>query len=71
MLRRWDLNHVFAEAEIARAVDELLGWPLRVAAVRSLLREAWRRRANVSVPDAVYVALSQALGAPLLTDDRS
>lgn len=70
VLRRWDLNRVLPEADIARAVDELLAWPLRVAAVRPLLREAWRRRATVSVPDAVYLALSQALGAPLLTDDH-
>lgn len=71
VLRRWDLNRVLAEADIARAVDELLAWPLRVAAVRPLLREAWRRRANVSVPDAAHVVLSQTLGAPLLTDDTS
>ena len=38
--------------------------------MRSVLREAWRRRANLSVPDAVYRALSQALGAPLLTEDH-
>lgn len=70
VLRRWDLNRVLAEEEISTAVDQLLTWPLRIAQVRPLFRVAWRRRANITVPDAVYVALAEHLGTPLLTDDH-
>jgi len=35
-----------------------------------LLIEAWEMRANVAVRDALYVALSRRLGAPLLTADH-
>jgi predicted nucleic acid-binding protein len=35
-----------------------------------LFSDARRRRTNVTFADAVYVALAEHLGAPLLTDDR-
>ena len=70
VLRRWDLNRVLTSREITTAVDQLLVWPLRIAQVRPLFRDAWGRRANVSFPDAVYVALAAHLGAALLTDDH-
>jgi predicted nucleic acid-binding protein len=34
---------------------------------RPLLRRGWDLRANFSAPDALYVALAEALGARLLT----
>ncbi len=70
VLRRWDLHRVLTEGEITRAVDQLLAWPLRIAQVRPLFSDAWRRRANITFPDAVYVSLAEHLGAPLLTDDH-
>jgi len=36
---------------------------------RSLLSAAWSLRANLSTYDAVYVALAEQLGLPLLTAD--
>lgn len=39
-------------------------WPLS-----QLLAEAWERRANLALPDALYVALARRLGAALLTTD--
>jgi predicted nucleic acid-binding protein len=70
VLRRWDLNAVLPPAAITRAIDELLAWPLRVAQVRGLFPDAWRRRANITFADAIYVALAEHLGADLLTDDH-
>lgn len=70
VLRRWDLHRVLTSQQIATAVDQLLAWPLRIAQVRPLFSDAWRRRANVSFPDAVYVVLAEHLRAPLLTDDH-
>lgn len=70
VLRRWDLNRILTEEEITTAVDQLLAWPLRIVQVRPLFSDAWRRRANMTFPDAVYVALAEHLDAPLLTDDH-
>jgi predicted nucleic acid-binding protein len=70
VLRRWDLNRILTRAQIDRAIDALMGWPLRITQVRGLFVEAWRLRANVTFADAVYVALAEHLGADLLSDDR-
>jgi predicted nucleic acid-binding protein len=35
-----------------------------------LLPRVWELRNNLTAYDAVYVALAEALGAPLLTRDR-
>jgi predicted nucleic acid-binding protein len=40
-----------------------MGWPLRVTQVRGLFADAWRWRVNVTLADAVYVALA-AHGPP-------
>ena len=69
VLRRWDLNRVLTPREIATAVDQLLTWPLRIAQVRPLFRDAWSRRPTSAFP-TVYVALTAHLGAALLTDDH-
>lgn len=70
VLRRWDLNRILTPAQTARAIAELMAWPLRVTQVRGLFDDAWRMRANVTFADAVYVALAEHLEADLLSDDR-
>lgn len=70
VLRRWDLNRILTPGEIAKALDDLMAWPLRVTQVRGLFSDAWRLRASVTFPDALYVALAEHLGASLLTDDH-
>ena len=53
-----------------QAVDDLRGWPGRRWSHRDLLGRAWELRDNVRAYDALYVALAEALDAPLLTLDQ-
>lgn len=70
VLRRWDLNRILTPDEIAKGLDELMAWPLRVTQVRGLFADAWRLRASITFADGLYVALAEHLDAPLLTDDH-
>ncbi|GAB2874585.1 type II toxin-antitoxin system VapC family toxin [Nocardioides pacificus] len=54
-------------AELALA--DLADLPLQRAPHRPLLGRCWELRANLSVYDAAYVALAEALGADLVTAD--
>jgi predicted nucleic acid-binding protein len=47
-----------------------MAWPLRIAEVRPLLSAAWRRRMNMTIPDAICVTLAEYLSGSLLTDDH-
>ena len=51
------------------ALDDLLELPIRRVSHRALLRRCWQLRDNLSVYDAAYVALAEALDTPLLTAD--
>ena len=59
-----------AATRAEQAVDRLRRWHLRQAAVAPLVADAWSRRHNMSVADAIYVALAEQLDAALLNDDR-
>ena len=54
----------------ALAISDLESWPATRVDHRPLLRRAWDLRDSLSAPDALYVALAEALDAPLLTLDR-
>lgn len=51
------------------AIQDLLAMPLDRAAHQPLLARCWELRDNVTVYDAAYVALAEALGLPLVTAD--
>lgn len=51
------------------ALDDLLDLPVERASHRLLLARCWELRADLSIYDAAYVALAEALDAPLLTAD--
>lgn len=70
VLRRWELTGHLTRAQAAEALDQLARWPLRRASLRPLLHDAWTYRHNLTVTDALYVALAERLGASLLTDDH-
>ena len=52
-----------------RAIDDLLDLPVERYSHRPLLPRMWELRANLTAYDAAYVALAEALDAPLLTRD--
>lgn len=52
-----------------QAVEDLGSWPATRVDHRPLLGRAWQLRDSVSAPDALYVALAEALDATLLTLD--
>lgn len=51
------------------ALTDLVEMPLRRAAHRPLLRRCWELRDNLTVYDAAYVVLAEALEVRLLTAD--
>ena len=53
----------------ALALADLAALPLRRAAHRPLLARCWELRDNLTVYDASYVALAEALDVTLLTGD--
>jgi predicted nucleic acid-binding protein len=54
----------------ALALDDLAMLPLERAPHRPLISRCWRLRENVTLYDAAYVALAEAMGVTLLTGDR-
>ncbi len=67
--KRWIAGTV-SDSRFASAVDDLGQLDLdRYPALR-FMRRAYELRANVTVYDAVYVALAEVLGCELLTADR-
>ncbi|GAA5167336.1 type II toxin-antitoxin system VapC family toxin [Ornithinimicrobium tianjinense] len=55
---------------LAFALDDLRALPLQRVDHRALLMRCWELRENLTVYDASYVALAEALQATLLTGDR-
>jgi predicted nucleic acid-binding protein len=51
------------------ALDDLAALPARRVPHRPLLARCWELRENLTVYDAAYVALAEALNATLLTGD--
>lgn len=64
--RRGDLDLTSS----TQAVDDLGSWPGTRFAHRPFLARAWELRSNVRAYDALYVALAEAMDAPLLTLDE-
>lgn len=69
LIRRDHLSGSLDETAAALAVDDLRSWPGERYGHRGLLERAWELRHSVRGWDAAYVALAEALGAPLLTLD--
>ena len=57
-------------AQAAEALADLAGLALIRHPYRPVLGRAWQLRRNFTVYDALYVALAEAAGMPLLTTDR-
>jgi len=70
VLRRYALAGDVDAERCRAALDDLAGLPLSRYPHDFLMSRVWDLRANLSAYDAVYVALAEALDAPLLTRDQ-
>jgi len=68
-LRRLDRSGQLPEARCSQAVSNLAELKITRYPHLPLLARIWQLRHNLSAYDAAYVALAEALDAPLLTRD--
>lgn len=68
-LRRYALNGVLSPERSAEALDDLKRIRVTRYPHAPLVERVWELRNNLSAYDASYVALAEALGAPLVTSD--
>ena len=69
-LRALEHRAEISPARSAEAVSDVLSVPIRRYPTEPLAGRIWSMRHSVTVCDAHYVALAEALNAPLLTGDR-
>ncbi len=70
VIRRYAANGEIDKDRGRAAVADLADFPLHRYPHDFLLPHVWDLRNNLTAYDAVYVALAEALDAPLLTRDR-
>ena len=70
VVRRYAANGEIDTERGRMALDDLADLPLRRYPHVFLLPRVWELRNNLTAYDALYVALAEALDAPLLTSDR-
>lgn len=70
VLRRFERTGSLAATRAEEALDDLRALRVVRHPTLALLGRVWGLRENLSAYDALYVALAEALEAPLLTTDR-
>jgi predicted nucleic acid-binding protein len=70
VLRRYVAAHYLKSGRAEEALQDFLDFPLTRYPHDFLLRRAWDLRRELTIYDAIYVALAEALNAPLVTCDR-
>ncbi len=70
VFRRASREGRLEERRAAQALEDLDSLPVRRISHRPLLPRIWQLRENLTVSDAAYVAMAEALDATLLTADR-
>jgi predicted nucleic acid-binding protein len=70
VIRRYAVNGEIAADRGLEAITDLGDMPIRRYPHDILLPRVWELRDNLTAYDAVYVALAEVLGAPLLTRDK-
>ena len=70
VLRRYVARGEMTDARAAAAIDTMIMFPVERYSHEPLLARIWELRHNLTAYDAAYVALAEALRAPLLTTDE-
>lgn len=71
VLRRYVAKGLVSAERAALAIADLTDLPLQRYPHTPLLPRAFALRANLTMYDAIYLALAEALNAPLLTRDAA
>ena len=71
VLRRCCLSGELRSERASQALQDFLALPITRYPHEIFLFRIWELRHNVTAYDAAYVALAEALGAPLLTGDKA
>lgn len=69
VLRRYALADAFGPERGGEALEDLAGFPIVRYSHEPFLFRIWELRHNVTAYDAAYLALAEALAAPLVTRD--
>ena len=70
-IRRHARQGAVSERAARRALDDFRDLRLVRYPHGALLERIWQLRANLTAADAAYIALAEALGAPLVTTDSA
>lgn len=71
VLRRYTLSGEMSPERSEQALEDLVDVPLTRYPHDIFLRRIWALRRNLTVYDAAYIALAEALDAPLITRDAA
>ena len=69
VLRRYVLRREMTMARARASLDDLMDLPIRRFPHTHLLSRAFALRSNVTIYDGLYLALAEALNAPLISCD--
>ena len=70
VIRRHEIGGLISSDQAAQAHADLLDLPIALFPYEPLAQRVWQLRQNLTSYDAAYVALAEAIDAPLITLDR-